>query len=118
MYSKVDHWVNDNIRVQVKIPNERANNESFWGVKTHKSHGHGKGELHQTEEFDVLALFIGFKIDPLKSKYLPVETKEAFLFIPEKDLPRHEDHKDCLKRISRIPKDKYVVNDLSLLTSK
>jgi len=114
MYSKVDHWIKDKIRVQVKIPNERANDELHWGVKTHKSHGHGVGELYKADVFDILALFIGFKMNLNISKYIPDGAELKFLFIPIRDLEKHPEFSDHLKRISKIRKDKYKVNDLSM----
>ena len=113
MYSKVDHWVNENIRAQVKIPNERANDENFWGVKTHKSHGHGQGELYKADAFDILALFIGFKMDEKISKYLPISVSSEFLFVPIADLEQHPEYPGYLKRISKISKKRYKLNDLS-----
>ena len=115
MYSKVDHWVNGKIRVQVKIPNERANTEDFWGVKTHKSHGHGVGELYKANAFDVLAFFIGFKMDKRVSKYLPVSVSPEFIFVPINELQQHPKYPGYLKRISKIRKSTYKINDLSLL---
>ena len=115
MYSKVDHWVNKKIGVQVKIPNERANKEDFWGVKTHKSHGHGVGELYKADAFDILALFIGFKMNHGVSKYLPVSVSSEFIFVPISELEQHPKYPGYLKRISKIGKSRYKINDLSLL---
>jgi len=114
MYSKVDHLAKDNIRVQVKIPNERSTNDEYWGIKTHKSHGHGRGELYCGDVFDILALFIGFEMDENHSRYFPKNVSEKFIFIPFSDLQRHPDYPDCLKRISRIEKDKYEINDITI----
>jgi hypothetical protein len=114
MYSKVDHWINSTIRVQVKIPNERANNELFWGVKTHKSHGSGVLELYEERSFDILALFIGFKMDYSISKYLPIDVTPEFLFIPEIELKRHPKHPKHLCRISKIEKNKYSINNYQI----
>ena len=114
IYSKVDHWVKDKIRVQVKIPNLRSTTNDYWGIKTHKSHGHGLGELLRSDDFDILALFTGFEMIPSKSKYLPQNVTSSFLFIPNVDLERYPGHPEYLKRINRIRKDKYNVNDISI----
>ena len=65
MYSKVDHLIKGRIRVQVKTPHQKSVDETHWAFKTHKSHGHGLLELYKANEFDIVALFIGFKIDEL-----------------------------------------------------
>lgn len=117
MYSKVDHWLGD-YRVQVKYPNLRACDETNWAVKTHKSHGSGVGELYKDDVFDLLALFIGFEMDEEISKYFPKAVTNDWLFIPMEDLERHHEHKSYLKRVPKIPKDKYLVNDLDFLKSK
>ena len=77
MYSKVDHWVGKH-RVQVKIPNLRAVTKEKWAFKTHKSHGSGVKELYTTEEFDFVALFIGFNMNEEVDRYLPVSVKKNF----------------------------------------
>jgi len=116
MYSKIDHWVGKKrVRVQVKIPNLRSTNKDHWGVKTHKSHGHKELELYKADEFDLIVLFVGFKMDESKSKYFPVSVKEQFIFIPVSDLERHPDYPDRLKRINKIKKDKYKINDISII---
>lgn len=114
MYSKVDHWVGKH-RVQVKIPNLRAVTNEKWAFKTHKSHGSGVKELYTTDEFDFVALFIGFNMNEKIDRYLPVSVKNEFLIIPTKDLPEHPDYPGHLKRVSSFNKDYYKVNDLSLL---
>lgn len=114
MYSKVDHWVKDTIRVQVKTPHGRSCRKNKWGVKLHKSHGHGKGELCPGEAFDILALFTGFKMDESYSKYLPIEVKQEFLFVPMDELPRHPKFEDCLKRIAVIDERKFKINDFDI----
>ena len=115
MYSKVDHLVKDKTRVQVKIPNERSTSDNYWGVKTHKSHGHGEGELYPADAFDILALFIGFEMNKDYSKYFPKSVSGKFIFIPISDLERHPDYPSHLKRVSQIKKDKYTTNDVSVL---
>lgn len=115
MYSKIDHWVKDKIRVQVKIPNEKANTPEVWGVKMHKSHGHGKSELCLANAFDILAFFIGFKMGK-SSKYFPESVKTEFIFVPVTDLPQHPEYPGYLKRVCRIKKDSYEINDLSIFS--
>lgn len=110
MYSKVDHWVGD-LRVQVKIPHARSVTDSHWAFKTHKSHGHGVGELYQSDMFDIIALFVGFEMDEAIDKYLPVSVKNNFVFIPVSDLPEHPKHPGYLKRVSKVEKSRYKVND-------
>lgn len=117
MYSKVDHWLG-NLRVQVKFPNLRSCDENNWAVKTHKSHGHGVGELYKDDVFDILALFIGFKMDEKVNKYLPLSVSNDWLFIPMKELERHHEHKSYLKRVPKIPKNKYKTNDIEFLKSQ
>ena len=114
MYSKVDHWVNDK-RVQVKIPHLKSVNESRWAFKTHKSHGAGVKELYRDDEFDYVALFIGFKMNYENDKYLPVSVSNDFIIIPTTDLQIHPNYPGHLKRVSTFPKNKYIINDLSLL---
>ncbi len=101
MYSKIDIWVKDK-RVQVKTPNERANTETHWGVKLHKSHGHGLGELCPVDAFDILALFVGGK------------NQNSFVFVPIFDLDKYPGHPEYLKRIGKIQKKKYRINDFSI----
>lgn len=101
MYSKIDFWINHK-RVQVKIPNERANTETHWGVKLHKSHGHGLGELCPADAFDILALFVGD------------EKENNFIFVPMSNLDKYPANPKFLKRIAKIPKNKYKINDLSI----
>lgn len=111
MYSKVDHRVKEKIRVQVKTPHLRSNDEQYWGVKTHKSHGHGIDELYKANEFDIVALFTGFIMDETISKYIPIDVKSEFIFIPISDLDEHPKYPGHLKRVSKIDKSKYIVND-------
>lgn len=114
MYSKVDHWLG-NLRVQIKFPNLRSCDENNWAVKTHKSHGHGVGELYKDDVFDMLALFIGFEMDEEVDKYLPQSVSNKWLFIPINELERHHEHKSYLKRVPKIPKNKYLTNDIDFL---
>jgi hypothetical protein len=116
MYSKVDHWIGD-LRVQVKIPNQRAVDANNWAFKTHKSHGSGVGELYENNAFDVVALFIGFEIDEDIDRYFPISVKNEFLFIPMKDIDEHPKYPGYLKRVTRFAKEKYKINDVTLLKS-
>lgn len=113
MYSKVDHWIGKS-RFQVKIPHMRSVTPTHWAFKTHKSHGHGVGELYKSDEFDVVALFVGYKMEPEIDPYLPVEVANEFIFVPIEDLPEHEDFPGHLKRVSRIRKVDYQVNELNI----
>jgi len=115
MYNKVDHLVKGRIRVQVKIPHQKSVDENHWAFKTHKSHGHGLLELYKANEFDIVALFIGFEIDESKSRYFPISVKEEFIFVPVSDLERYPKNHNYLKRVNKIRKDRYKVNDISLL---
>tara|TARA_B100000902_G_C27281651_1_gene902103 strand:- start:984 stop:2057 length:1074 start_codon:yes stop_codon:yes gene_type:complete len=117
MYSKVDHWL-DALRVQVKFPNLRACDNHNWAVKTHKSHGSGVGELYKDDVFDVLALFIGFEMDEKIDKYLPQSVSNKWLFIPMEELERHHEHREYLKRVPKINKNKYKINDIDYLKFK
>jgi hypothetical protein len=114
MYSKVDHWIG-NKRVQVKIPNQRAVTNQQWAFKTHKSHGSGVGELYPADSFDYVALFVGYEIDEAIDKYLPIRVTNSFIIIPVEDIDQHPNHPGYLKRVTTFPKNKYKVNDLSLL---
>lgn len=113
MYSKVDHWLGE-LRVQVKIPHQRSVTASHWAFKTHKSHGHGVGELYRTDEFDLVALFIGFVMDEEVDPYLPIRVSNEFIFVPVKFLQEHPDFPGHLKRISRVLRTDYPVNELVL----
>ncbi len=115
MYSKVDHWVNKSIRVQVKIPHQRSATNTHWAFKTHKSHGHGVGELYKKDMFDVVALFIGFEIDEKIDKYLPISVKNNFILIPINDIDEHPNHPGYLKRVTKVKKDTYKINDSTIL---
>ena len=115
MYSKVDHWINGKIRIQVKIPHLKSVNDNRWAFKTHKSHGAKDKELYKKDEFDFVALFVGFKMNESLDKYLPIEVKNEFIIVPMSDLSEHPDYPGHLKRVSTFEKDKYKVNDLSLI---
>ena len=117
MYSKVDHWLG-NFRIQVKYPNLSSCDNENWAVKTHKSHGSGKGELYKDDVFDLLALFIGFEMNEELDRYMPQSVSNEWLFIPMEELERHHKHKSYLKRVPKIPKNKYTINDLDYLKSK
>lgn len=110
MYSKHDHMVRARVRAQVKTPYVNGTDETHIAFKTHKSHGHGVGELYRADEFDVVALFTGFEMDPAFSRYIPVRTTSSFIFIPAGDLEQHPDFPGHLKRVTRVPRDRYSVN--------
>ena len=110
MYSKHDHLVRERIRVQVKTPHTNSTNDTRYGFKTHKSHGHGVGELYRADEFDVVALFVGFEMDPSVSRYIPVRSENRFIFIPATDLEHHPDFPGHLKRVTTVPRNRYTVN--------
>lgn len=114
MYSKVDHLVRDLVKVQVKTLHGRSTDEKHWGIKTHKSHGSGVSELYKADEFEVVAIFVGNEMSE-DSKYFPKSVSEKFILVPVSDLERHPKHPDHLKRVSKIVKDRYIINDLSLL---
>ena len=103
---------------QVKFPNLRACDEQYWGVKTHKSHGSGIGELYKDDVWDILALFIGFDMDENGSKYFPRSVTNDWIFVPMDETERHHKHKDYLKRVPKIKKNKYKINDINFLKSK
>jgi hypothetical protein len=115
MYSKWDHIVKNKTRVQVKTIHGRSTDDKSYGFKTHKSHGSGVGELYKKGEFDVLALFVGFEIDPENDAYIPKSSKNDFILIPAKDLEEHPRYPGYLKRITKVSRKKYKVNDLSIL---
>lgn len=114
MYSKIDHVVNGKFDVQVKTPHERSNGGEFYGFKTHKSHGSGVGELYKNDEFDLIALFTGFEIDEEYSRYIPKKTSREFVFIPTSDIEEHPNHPGYLKRVTKVSRKNYKVNDLSI----
>jgi hypothetical protein len=114
MYCKHDHLVMAKVKVQVKTLHGRSTDENFYGFKTHKSHGHGVGELIKKNEFDYIALFVGFEMDETHDHYVPKSAKTEFIFIPAKDLEEHPNFPGYLKRVTRIPKLKYKINDLSI----
>lgn len=114
MYSKVDHWIED-LRIQVKTPHIRSTNEEYVGFKTHKSHGHGVKELYSSDEFDIVALFTGFEINENISRYFPASVKNEFIFIDINDIEHHPNHPGYLKRVTKVKKSDYTVNDLSFI---
>jgi len=118
MYSKIDHWVYGNIGVQVKILNKGGDRKDYWTVSTHKSHGTGEDALFSDDRFDVLALFIGYKIDEEVCKYTPVSVSREFIFVPINELEQHHKYPGYLKRTSKISKDKYKINDISNIKKK
>ena len=114
MYSKVDHLVKESKRIQVKTIHSRSTNKDYWGFKTHKSHGSGEGELYKDDEFDYIALFIGNEMDETYSKYFPKKVINQFILIPTSDLEKHPKHPGYLKRVSKVPKNKYKINDTTV----
>ena len=84
--SKHDHLVMGKIRVQVKTPHGRSTDDNFYGFKTHKSHGHGVGELIKKSEFDFIARSVGFEMDEKHDRYMPKSSKTEFIFIPKNTL--------------------------------
>lgn len=113
MYSKVDLQVKGK-RVQVKTLYPRSTNGTNWAFKTHKTHGHGVGELYEKNAFDVVALFVGYNLGTGDDKYTPISTKNEFVFIPTSDLQEHPKHPGYLKRVSVIPRTKYPINDTEI----
>ena len=107
--------VKKTIRVQVKTIHERSTDDVSYGFKTHKSHGSGVSELYKKDEFDILALFVGFEIDLENDVYIPKSSKNEFILIPAKDLEEHPKYPGYLKRVTKVKRTKYRVNDLSLL---
>jgi hypothetical protein len=119
MYAKSDHEING-IGVQVKTTYPNGTTTQKWAFKTHKSHGHGVGELYKKDAFDVVALFIGYnpqekaKLQNLTDRYTPISTKTEFIFIPISEIDEHPNHPGYLKRVTTVPKDKYIINDTSI----
>ena len=113
MYSKVDHYVtrdDKTLRIQCKTPHMRTTDESCWGFKTHKTHGSGIDELYNNDEFDLIALFVGYKYG--QDPYVPTETESNFVFIPTARLQRHPSDNSKLKRINKIDRNDAIMNDL------
>ena len=54
-------------------------------------------------------------MDKKVSKYLPVSVTTEFLFVPITDLEQHPKYPGYLKRISKIRKTRYKINDTSIL---
>jgi len=118
MYSEFDFLVNGDIRVQVKIPNKIKNTINGWKVSTHKSHGSEEEEktstLYSIDRFDILALFIGYKIDEKICEYTPSSVDLKFIFIPISNLEQHPIYPGYLKRQVNIKNNVYQINDLSI----
>jgi len=115
MYSKWDHIIRKKIKVQVKTIHGRSTNDIYYGFKTHKSHGSGVSELYKKDDFDILALFVGFEVDSKNNFYIPKSTKNEFILIPKKDLEEHPEYPGYLKRVTKVKRSTYKINDLSLL---
>lgn len=113
MYSKVDHFVNGK-KVQVKTIYPRSTDKNYWAFKTHKTHGHGEGELYKNDAFEIVALFVGYNYNGSSDKYTPSSTKTEFIFIPVSDLEDHPDYPGYLKRVSKVAKTKYKINDTTI----
>jgi hypothetical protein len=119
MYAKSDHEING-IGVQVKTTYPNGTTNKKWAFKTHKSHGHGVGELYKKDAFDVVALFVGYnpqekiKLQNLTDRYTPISTKTEFIFIPISKIDEHPNHPGYLKRVTTIPKEEYTINDTSI----
>lgn len=119
MYAKSDHVING-VGFQVKTTYPNGTTGTHWAFKTHKSHGHGVGELYANNAFDVVAVFVGYepqekdKLKNLKDRYTPTSTKTKFIFIPITDLEEHPDYPGYLKRVSKVAKCRYTINDTSI----
>jgi|APSaa5957512535_1039671.scaffolds.fasta_scaffold03422_3 hypothetical protein len=119
MYAKSDHIVNG-VGFQVKTTYPNGTTRSHWAFKTHKSHGHGETELYKNDAFDMVAVFVGYEpqekaaLENLEDRYTPTSTTTSFIFIPITDLDDHPNHPGHLKRVSKVPKDRYTINDTSI----
>lgn len=119
MYAKSDHTISG-VGVQVKTTYPNGTTSKKWAFKTHKSHGHGEGELYKNDAFDVVAVFVGYepqekaKLKDLKDRYTPTSTKPKFIFIPISEIDEHPNHPGYLKRVTTVPKDRYTINDTSI----
>jgi len=113
IYSKVDHFVNKK-KVQVKTLYPRSTDDNFWAFKTHKTHGHGIGELYKNDAFEIVAVFIGYRYNGSMDKYTPSSTKTEFIFVPITDLEDHPEYPGYLKRVSKVLRLKYKINDTSI----
>jgi len=123
MYDKADHIVKGK-KVQVKTTYPNGTTKDKWALKTHKSHGHGEGELYSSNEFDIIAVFVGYEpqqsdvVKKIKEnggdKYTPTSVTNSFIFIPTSDLGEHPKHPGKLNRVSKVLKSEYKVNDLSV----
>jgi hypothetical protein len=119
MYAKSDHKVNG-VGFQVKTTYPNGTTSSKWAFKTHKSHGHGEGELYKNNAFDVVAVFVGYepqeklKLQGMMDRYTPTSVSTSFIFIPISEIDEHPNHPGYLKRVTTVPKDRYTVNDTSI----
>ncbi len=119
MYAKSDHIING-MGFQVKTTYPNGTTKTDWAFKTHKSHGHGEGELYKNDAFDIVAVFVGYEpqdkisLENLKDKYTPVSTETKFIFVPISDIPEHPDYPGYLKRVTKVAKDRYTINDTSI----
>lgn len=119
MYAKSDHIING-VGFQVKTTYPNSTTQKKWAFKTHKSHGHGVGELYKNDAFDIVAVFVGYepqekiKLKNLKDRYTPTSTKTKFIFVPISEIDEHPKHPGYLKRVTTVPKEGYTINDTSI----
>ena len=113
MYDKTDHMVNKK-RIQVKTPYMKGTTETKLAFKTHKTHGTGIYALYEAGDFDIIALFVGYKYES-DSRYIPVSTKTEFVFISVNNLDRHHGYPCYLKAVNKINRKDHKVNDVTLL---
>lgn len=114
MYSKADHIINGK-KIQVKTPLKQATNKTEVSFKTHKTHGHDIDELYRADDFDIVALFLGYEYDEI-DRYMPSRTHTEFALISIDDIPRHHEHTTHLKRVTRKSRANLNTADISLLT--
>jgi hypothetical protein len=129
MYGKSDFTINRR-GYQVKTLYPRSTTKDRWAFKTHKSHGHGLGELYTYDAWDVTAVFVGYEpniqkeIDALDEPYTPIKTTTAFVFVPIRDISPYVDKRgtlgekgktyhNYLKRVTLKLKSDYTINDLT-----